>query len=116
MIPWATSTAQKNYVPKSHFTLKCCEKVKQLYPSQSPDFEVKQQQQTIPTSPGTFRYSEKWQEFQKYDSPTRVELTKHPIIFGPYTTLEQFKYEIFKKVNNFKIHPNQHDIKVSHNL
>ena len=32
-IPWAINTAQKNKVPKSHFTLKCCAKVKQCYHS-----------------------------------------------------------------------------------
>ena len=30
-IPWATSTAQKNQVPKLHFTLNCYAKVKQRY-------------------------------------------------------------------------------------
>ena len=30
-IPWSTSTAQKNLVPKSHFTLKCFAKVNQRY-------------------------------------------------------------------------------------
>ena len=66
------------------------------------------------SSSGIFRYSEKWQEFQKFDSPIRVERTQHPIILGPYTTLEQFEHEIFKKINNFKIKPNQHQITVSH--
>ena len=86
--------------------------------SQSPAFEAKQYQhhETIPpSSSGIFRYSEKWQEFQKCDSPIRVEHTQHPIILGPYTTLEQFEYEIFKKINNFKMQPNQHQITVSHN-